>query len=72
VPYKTLLLSGRATEELMHYARRERASRIVIGMSPHGSLAELNFDSTTHSLLHRALHPVVAVPADWTDPTVTQ
>lgn len=56
----------------MHYARRERASRIVIGMSPHGSLAELNFGSTTHSLLHRALRPVVAVPADWTDPIVTQ
>jgi nucleotide-binding universal stress UspA family protein len=72
VHYETQLLTGRPTEELMHYARRERASLIVIGMSPHGTLAELYFGSTTHSLLHHALRPVVAVPADWTDPIAAQ
>jgi nucleotide-binding universal stress UspA family protein len=71
VRHETRVVEGRPGEQLMHYARRERASLLIVGMSTRGTLAELFFGSTTHHLLHEALRPVVAVPPDWTETSAT-
>ena len=65
VRYRTKLLVGRVADELMRTARAENATLLVIGMSPRGTLSEIVMGSTQHDLLHRALRPVVAVPATW-------
>jgi nucleotide-binding universal stress UspA family protein len=65
VAYRTKFVSGCVAEELMHAAREEQASLIVIGMTLRGTLSELVAGSTQHELLHHAVRPVVAVPATW-------
>ena len=49
----------------MQCAQEERADLIVVGMSSHGSLADLVFGSTARRLEKEAHRPVVAVPPDW-------
>ena len=67
VPHQVEVVEGRPADMLMDYARRARASLLVVGMGSRGTLAELFFGSTAHHLLHHALRPVVAVPPDWTE-----
>ncbi|MGD9793850.1 MAG: universal stress protein [Acidimicrobiia bacterium] len=66
IAYRTGVGVGRPAAELMRIAREDHASLIVVGMSERGTLSELAFGSTQHSLLHHALRPVVAVPTGWT------
>jgi nucleotide-binding universal stress UspA family protein len=66
IAYRTAVGVGRPAAELMRIAREGHASLIVVGMSERGTLSELAFGSTQHSLLHHALRPVVAVPTGWT------
>lgn len=63
--YRTELLIGRPTEAIMECAQRERAALVVVGMSTHGTLADLLFGGAAHKLAQHAHRPVVAVPAGW-------
>ena len=65
VDVHTKVRVGRVADELMHAALDTAADLIVIGMTTHGSLAELVSKSTARTLRGRAVRPVVSVPAGW-------
>jgi nucleotide-binding universal stress UspA family protein len=65
VRYETQLVVGRPADALLDAARHNEASLIVIGMTARGTLGELVFSSVSHQLFHRAVRPVVTVPAEW-------
>ncbi len=65
VPYRTKLKEGRPAEVILKTARKSNAELIVIGMTERGLLHELVLGATVRRVMHHALRPVVAVPADW-------
>jgi nucleotide-binding universal stress UspA family protein len=75
IEHHTTVRVGRVADELMHLAVETAADLIVIGMTTHGSLAELVSKSTLRTLRGRAVRPVVTVPAGWSegqdDPSLT-
>ncbi len=65
IPYRTKLKEGRPAEVILATARKAGAELIVIGMTERGLLHELVLGATVRRVMHQALRPVVAVPADW-------
>jgi nucleotide-binding universal stress UspA family protein len=65
IPYRTKLKEGRPAERILKTARKASSELIVIGMTERGLLHELVLGATVRRVLHQALRPVVAVPADW-------
>ncbi len=65
VCYRTKLKEGRPAEVILKTARKTNAELIVIGMTERGLLHELVLGATVRRVMHQALRPVVAVPADW-------
>ena len=64
VAYRTEVAIGRVAEELMRIARRTSCAHCHRDDRP-GTISELIFGSTQHELTHRAVRPIVAVPASW-------
>jgi nucleotide-binding universal stress UspA family protein len=50
---------------LLDVAQREDVDLVVVGAQGHGNLAERVLGGVTYRLAHRAIHPVVVVPPDW-------
>ena len=65
VQHHTCVMVGRVADGLMHAAQEMSADLIVVGMTQHGSLAQLVGSSTMRALRGHAVRPVVAVPAEW-------
>ena len=65
IRHRTTVAVGRVADQLIHVAQDASADLIVIGMTTHGSLAELANKSTLRQLRGHAVRPVVAVPAEW-------
>ncbi len=65
IPYRTKLKDGRPADVILKTARKANAELIVIGMTERGLLHELVLGATVRRVMHQALRPVVAVPADW-------
>lgn len=69
VRHRTEVAVGRVADELIRIAQQVSADLIVIGMTSHGSLAELANKSTLRQLRGHAVRPVVAVPPEWAEPS---
>jgi nucleotide-binding universal stress UspA family protein len=65
VAYRTEVEVGRPSDVLLAAARRNAAALIVVGASESGFLSELVLGSASHQVMHRAVRPVVMVPAGW-------
>jgi len=68
VRHDTCVMVGRVADQLMHAAQDMTADLIVVGMTQHGSLAQIVGSSTIRALRGHAVRPVVAVPAEWVRP----
>lgn len=66
VPHRCVLVEDESPAAgLIHAADREQCDLIVVGATGHSSWSSRLLGSTSYSLTHHALQPVVVVPATW-------
>jgi nucleotide-binding universal stress UspA family protein len=61
VKFTTKMLHGKAYEEILDYADKNRVDMICIATHGHGNLESLLFGSTTEKVLRKATCPVLVV-----------